>query len=67
MNLYVDPPDDWECDPPFKTGHLTAIELGSGTGIVSSRMARLCHSDSDLIVVTDLPEVHMISYLYTLA
>ncbi|OBZ62659.1 hypothetical protein A0H81_15023 [Grifola frondosa] len=48
--------------PPFTTftssslPH-TIIELGSGTGFLAARIARLLHPDTDLLIATDLPSV----------
>jgi hypothetical protein len=35
----------------------TFLELGAGTGIVSSRVAEVLRSGQDTLIVTDLPEV----------
>lgn len=49
-------------DPPFvqATSLLssrTMVELGSGTGMVSSHIAEILDTNNDIIIVTDLPEV----------
>lgn len=49
-------------DPPFvqATSLLssrTILELGSGTGMVSSHIAEILDNNNDIIIVTDLPEV----------
>ena len=64
---YLDPSSSATCefDPAPFTGDLsradrlpiTAIELGSGTGFVASRIAAWLRPDLDLLLVTDLPEV----------
>ncbi|KAI6042915.1 hypothetical protein EDC04DRAFT_3108024 [Pisolithus marmoratus] len=52
---------DLEFDPPFfedgsQDERPTLIELGSGTGIVAGRIARLIHGDG-VVIATDLPDV----------
>ncbi|OCH88578.1 hypothetical protein OBBRIDRAFT_820134 [Obba rivulosa] len=63
---YLDPlvDDDGKLEfdpPPFTTATrsegLTVIELGSGTGLVASRLVRHLVPGRDTIVVTDLPDV----------
>jgi hypothetical protein len=58
----VDPSSDWEFDPPFvrdasQRRQNIVIELGSGSGIVGSHIARMLEPGRDLVIVTDLPEV----------
>lgn len=60
--LYVQPPPNLEFDPPFARrtpirSRRTFLELGAGTGIVSSRIAEILGSGWDTLIVTDLPEV----------
>jgi predicted nicotinamide N-methyase len=62
MNLYVDPPRNIAFDPPFidasrSTKKFTVIELGSGSGLVASSIARRLKAGRDNLIVTDLPEV----------
>lgn len=57
-----DAPDQLEFDPPPFTrmacaDPLTIIELGSGTGLVASRIAEHLRVDRDLLLATDLPDV----------
>ena len=60
---YIDPAPGWDFEPPFhshrRSSKIRAIELGSGTGIVGSQIAKFLRlRDEDaLVVVTDLPEV----------
>ncbi|KAL6301369.1 hypothetical protein BKA93DRAFT_887465 [Sparassis latifolia] len=65
---YVDRPPHGETDvefdpPPFTNSRLsrrlTVLELGSGTGLVASRIADRCALEEQhhLVVATDLPEV----------
>lgn len=57
-----DAPDQLEFDPPPFTrmacaDPLTIIELGSGTGLIASRIAEHLRVDRDLLLATDLPDV----------
>jgi Lysine methyltransferase len=57
----VENPIPLEFDPPFAIPFnrpLTILELGSGTGIVGSRIAaKFTEPGKDLLIVTDLPDV----------
>ena len=62
MDLYVRNPLNWDFDPCFsaawQTGPCTVLELGSGTGIVGSRIAdEFAQRGKDVVIVTDLPDV----------
>src|ERR1700722_6944261 len=61
MDFYVQSPADVDFDPPFTLSTelpMTVLELGSGTGMVASRIADKFHNPGrDLIIVTDLPDV----------
>ncbi|THU84188.1 hypothetical protein K435DRAFT_971296 [Dendrothele bispora CBS 962.96] len=72
LNLYLNPPIDsgisrkplFEFDPPFNQNHTstttsgrTIIEVGSGSGLVASNVARSLTPGTELLVLTDLPEV----------
>ena len=58
----MDSSPNWEFDPPFvrdvsqRRKHVI-IELGSGSGIVGSHIAKTLEPGRDLVIVTDLPEV----------
>ena len=54
--------DDWIFDPPFAGERchpmLTILELGAGTGIVTSRIIEaVATREQDIVISTDLPEV----------
>jgi hypothetical protein len=54
--------NDWNFDPPFVNEALqstvTILELGAGTGIVTSRIIEtVATSKQDIVISTDLPEV----------
>lgn len=54
------PPPDVKFDPPFikePRRPLSILELGSGAGMASSRIANVLDLPEDLLIVTDLPEV----------
>jgi len=56
--LYVYPPPNLEFDPPFaRQCQRTILELGAGTGIVSSRIAEVLGPGTDILIATDLPDV----------
>ncbi|KAG5636657.1 hypothetical protein H0H81_007276 [Sphagnurus paluster] len=61
LSIYVDPPKNIEFDTPFLTDPSgrprTILELGSGAGMTSSRMAENLNVQ-DMLIVTDLPEVY---------
>ncbi|ETW83399.1 hypothetical protein HETIRDRAFT_383456, partial [Heterobasidion irregulare TC 32-1] len=64
LTLYFNAPPSHAFDPPFDphgASQLTVVELGSGTGIVglklAERLARTGTDSSNLVVLTDLPEV----------
>ncbi|KAK7032324.1 hypothetical protein VNI00_013283 [Paramarasmius palmivorus] len=58
LRIYSNPPLNVLFDPPFPRpdGRLTMIELGSGSGLVGSSIARSL-KQGDTIILTDLPEV----------
>ncbi|KAF5372738.1 hypothetical protein D9615_010127 [Tricholomella constricta] len=64
LSIYVNPPTEMEFDPPFIANPatsssqcpLTILELGSGAGMTSSRIAKNLDVH-DMLIVTDLPEV----------
>ncbi|GLB40288.1 putative lysine methyltransferase [Lyophyllum shimeji] len=61
LSIYVNPPSNLLFDPPFATpssSHCprTILELGSGAGMTSARIAETL-TDQDMLIVTDLPEV----------
>ncbi|KAG6821319.1 hypothetical protein H0H93_000180 [Arthromyces matolae] len=60
LNVYIDPSLNLEFEPPFigSSRHvqdLVILELGSGTGFTTSRIAKLL-KHRDIIIATDLPE-----------
>jgi hypothetical protein len=58
--MYLDNPMGYEFHPHFMSdeGPLTILELGSGMGIVASKIAdKFAQVGRDLVVATDLPEV----------
>ncbi|KAF8071807.1 putative methyltransferase-domain-containing protein [Lyophyllum atratum] len=64
LSIYANPPSSMQFDPPFAAPSssspfdcpFTILELGSGAGMTSFRIAEtLC--GQDLLIVTDLPEV----------
>ncbi|TBU45693.1 putative methyltransferase-domain-containing protein [Dichomitus squalens] len=67
MLAYLDPSSSSTCEfdpapftrelPRAERHPITAIELGSGTGFVASRVAEWLRPDLDLLLATDLPEV----------
>ena len=64
LTLYFNASPSHAFDPPFDphgASQLTVVELGSGTGIVglklAERLARTRTDSSNLVVLTDLPEV----------
>ncbi|GJE94592.1 methyltransferase-domain-containing protein [Phanerochaete sordida] len=61
LNTYIENPGDVNFEPPFLTphagSHLSIIELGSGTGIVSAHCAERLADQPSVIITTDLPEV----------
>ena len=63
MILYIRGSPNWVFGPPFNATWqnrpcFTALELGSGTGIVGSCIAEtLARPGRDLVIVTDLPGV----------
>ena len=66
MISYINPHDLLEFDPPFvdATGcdaQLSIIELGSGSGLVASVVAKTLKPGKDLFIATDLPEVRTTS------
>ncbi|KAF9267940.1 hypothetical protein L218DRAFT_654010 [Marasmius fiardii PR-910] len=62
INLYLDPPPGYLFDPSFPNVHehqrqeFTMIELGSGSGLVGTNIARSM-TEKDVLILTDLPEV----------
>jgi len=66
MISYIHPPDTLEFDPPFFDAipclaQCSIIELGSGSGLVASVVARMLQSGKDIFIASDLPEVWTIS------
>jgi hypothetical protein len=61
IDFYVQNPLDMEFDPLFSLSSeypMTVLELGSGTGMVGSRIAaKFLRPEKDLMIVTDLPDV----------
>ncbi|KAJ4477350.1 putative methyltransferase-domain-containing protein [Lentinula aciculospora] len=63
LNIYLNPPPSLIFDPPFfeaerRSESIRILELGSGSGMIGVNVARSLHSHlSDLLVLTDLPEV----------
>jgi methylase of polypeptide subunit release factors len=64
MTSYIDPPPSLEFDPPaFDTSDSTStrgvsiVELGSGSGLVASTIAKLLDPMRDHLIATDLPDV----------
>ena len=62
MIFYIHPSPGFELDPPlidaFRSSEKTTIiELGSGSGMVASSLARLLKPGYDHLIATDLPEV----------
>ncbi|PPQ89324.1 hypothetical protein CVT25_003161 [Psilocybe cyanescens] len=62
MSLYIQPPGHLMFDPPIvdvsrQADSIVMIELGSGTGLVASSIAKLLRPGQDHLLVTDLPEV----------
>jgi len=54
--------NDWDFDPPFIGKRLqpmmTILELGAGTGIVTSRIHEtVATREQDIVISTDLPDV----------
>ncbi|KAJ7592899.1 putative methyltransferase-domain-containing protein [Mycena floridula] len=57
MNIYVNPFDELFDTPFLHEGPSTMIELGSGAGMVASQIIQVLKPESDLLILTDLPEV----------
>jgi Lysine methyltransferase len=60
MAFYVQDPPSVDFDPSFDLSlqrPSTVLELGSGSGMVGSMIARKLPEGQDLLIVTDLPEV----------
>ncbi|KAF5339260.1 hypothetical protein D9758_013335 [Tetrapyrgos nigripes] len=61
LNLYLNPPSNSRLvfDPPFQTRRegSTIVEIGSGSGLVASNVARSLNPETELLILTDLPEV----------
>ncbi|KAG6862469.1 hypothetical protein C0995_000015 [Termitomyces sp. Mi166 len=62
LSRYVDPPSNVKFEPPFigpstiPRRNLVILELGSGAGMTSSRIAEVLN-EQDTLIATDLPDV----------
>jgi hypothetical protein len=63
LQMYICGAADLEFDPPFwqegevESGRIALLELGSGTGIVTSAVAEYLSGTQCMLFATDLPEV----------
>lgn len=64
MTSYIDPPPSLEFDPPIfgtsdlkSSGRISVVELGSGSGLIASTLAKFLDPTRDHLIATDLPEV----------
>jgi len=66
MISYIRPAPNLVYDPPIidasaKGDRLIMLEVGSGSGLVASTLAELVRPGHDRLIVTDLPEVCLVS------
>jgi methylase of polypeptide subunit release factors len=62
MTFYIHPSSGFEFDPPLidasrNSEKIIIIELGSGSGMVASSLAKLLKPGYDQLIATDLAEV----------
>ncbi|KAF4571278.1 S-adenosyl-L-methionine-dependent methyltransferase superfamily protein [Pleurotus pulmonarius] len=62
LKLYINPPPEWSFEPRFLDPHPDQssrlfLELGSGSGVISHYISQATRHTSDVVLVTDLPEV----------